>query len=104
VTTFRCHVGHAFSPGALLAEQAESLERALWAAARALEESACMAKRMAGTEKGLRARLKEKARTQMHQADLVRRMLLGRGTLTTTDGESTARGSEAARVDPLAEE
>ena len=101
VTTFRCHVGHAFSPSALLAEQAESLERALWAAARALEESARMAKRMAGTATELRPRLEEKARTQMHQADLVRRMLLGGSTLTTSDGEKAARGEVApAEVRP----
>jgi two-component system, chemotaxis family, protein-glutamate methylesterase/glutaminase len=96
VTTFRCHVGHAFSPGALLAEQAESLERALWAAVRALEESARIAKRAAsGT--GLGDRLAEKARVQMHQADLVRRMLTGRGTLTTRDGDASVDNRKAAR-------
>jgi two-component system chemotaxis response regulator CheB len=93
VTTFRCHVGHAFSPAALVAEQAESLERALWAAVRALEESARMAKRMAQTDATLGGRLEEKARTQMSQADLVRRMLLGRGVLTTTDGEDVAEAA-----------
>jgi two-component system, chemotaxis family, protein-glutamate methylesterase/glutaminase len=96
VTTFRCHVGHAFSPAALLAEQAESLERALWAAVRALEESAGMAKRMASSPQ-IGARMAEKARTQMNQADLVRRMLTGGGTLNTADGEDKARGGEGAR-------
>jgi two-component system chemotaxis response regulator CheB len=90
VTTFRCHVGHAFSPAALLAEQAESLERALWAAVRALEESGNMAQRMARTEAGLGVRLEEKARTQMNHANVVRRMLLGQGVLATTDGEQIA--------------
>jgi two-component system, chemotaxis family, protein-glutamate methylesterase/glutaminase len=85
MTTFRCHVGHAFSPAALVAEQAESLERALWAAVRALEESSRMAKRMAMTSSGLGLRLDEKARTQMNHADVVRRMLLGQGTLTNED-------------------
>jgi two-component system chemotaxis response regulator CheB len=96
VTNFRCHVGHAFSPGALLAEQAESLERALWAAVRALEESARIATRAAsGTQIG--DRLAEKARVQMHQADLVRRMLTGRGTLTTRDGDASVDDRKAAR-------
>jgi two-component system, chemotaxis family, protein-glutamate methylesterase/glutaminase len=90
VTTFRCHVGHAFSPAALVAEQAESLERALWAAVRALEESARMAQRIARSEAGLGIRLEEKARTQMNHADLVRRMLLGQGVLNTNDGEDVA--------------
>jgi two-component system chemotaxis response regulator CheB len=99
VTTFRCHVGHAFSPAALLAEQAESLERALWAAVRALEESARMAKRMAVTPSILTDRFEEKARTQLTQADIVRRMLLGHGTLTTDDGEDVARsGGKVAPV------
>jgi len=98
VTTFRCHVGHAFSPGALVAEQAESLERALWAAMRALEESASMAKRMSSSTH-VGSRFAEKARTQMNQAELVRRMLTGGGTLSTGDGEDTARGSEVPAVD-----
>jgi two-component system chemotaxis response regulator CheB len=97
VTTFRCHVRHAFSPSALLAEQAESLERALWAAVRALEESATMAKRMAQIPGGLLVRLEEKYRTQMHQADIVRRLLLGHGTLTNTDQFSEADQAAASR-------
>src|SRR5215471_8378521 len=77
VTNFRCHVGHPFSSASLLAEQAESLERALWAAVRALEESATMSTRMAVSNRPLRTRLEEKARTQSQQADAVRQMLLG---------------------------
>jgi two-component system chemotaxis response regulator CheB len=103
VTTFRCHVGHAFSPSALLAEQAESLERALWAAVRALEESARMAKRMARSPSGIRGRLEEKYQSQMHQADLVRRMLLGHGTLANTDqspDEDRAAASAGGRKTP----
>jgi hypothetical protein len=42
---FRCHVGRAFSLEGLEIEQAESVERALWAAARALEESVSSAAR-----------------------------------------------------------
>lgn len=44
---FRCHVGHAFSDGALLAEQTRSLESALWSAVRLMEEKAAFARRMA---------------------------------------------------------
>jgi len=43
---FRCRTGHAFSPESLLAKQSDSLEAALWAALRSLEENAAMARRM----------------------------------------------------------
>jgi len=37
---YRCHVGHAFTAKALLSDQRESIERALWGALRALKERA----------------------------------------------------------------
>jgi two-component system chemotaxis response regulator CheB len=43
---FRCRTGHAYSPQSLLAKQTESLEGTLWAAVRALEERAALARRM----------------------------------------------------------
>ena len=48
VPAFRCRVGHAFSDESFMAAQNGSLEAALWAAVRALEEGAAMAARMAG--------------------------------------------------------
>jgi hypothetical protein len=93
VTSFRCHVGHAFTTAGLLAEQAESLERALWAAVRTLEESASVSGRMATFSGPLRSRFEEKARTQTQQADVVRQMLLGSRSLTIVDGENAAAGS-----------
>jgi two-component system chemotaxis response regulator CheB len=44
---FRCRTGHAFSPESLAAEQSETLEAALWAAIRSLEENAALARGMA---------------------------------------------------------
>lgn len=44
---YRCRVGHAFAPASLLAYQDEGIEEALWAAYRALEESASMSTRLA---------------------------------------------------------
>lgn len=44
---FRCRVGHAFTARHLGAEQRHAIETALWAALRALEESASLYRRMA---------------------------------------------------------
>ena len=44
---FRCRVGHAFTARYLGAEQRQAVEGALWAALRALEESASLYRRMA---------------------------------------------------------
>lgn len=74
---FRCHVGHAFSLDALAREQGEEMERALWAAIRALEESSALSRRLSLTSPGdIRERFAEKARTNMAQAEYIRRMIL----------------------------
>jgi len=43
---FRCRTGHAYSPESLVAKQATGVETALWAAIRALEERAALARRI----------------------------------------------------------
>jgi two-component system chemotaxis response regulator CheB len=45
--SFRCRVGHGFAPETLLSEQAQSIESALWAALRALEERDALLQRVA---------------------------------------------------------
>lgn len=83
---FRCHVGHTFSLSALVSEQNEEMERALWAAVRSLEESSALSQRLSLTERGdMRARFAEKARTQAHQADLIRGILLHSASLMRSD-------------------
>jgi two-component system chemotaxis response regulator CheB len=47
---FRCRIGHAYSPESLLAQQADALDRAQWAALRSLDENAALLRRL-----GLRA-------------------------------------------------
>jgi two-component system chemotaxis response regulator CheB len=75
---FRCHVGHSFSLESVLSEQTEETERALWAAVRALEESASLAARMSGRSIGtLQERFAEKHETLARQADVIRAILLG---------------------------
>jgi two-component system chemotaxis response regulator CheB len=87
---FRCHVGHSFSLETIAAEQAEEVERALWAAARALEESASLAGRMVTTgPPDMRRRFAEKQESQLQQAELIRRILLSGGVLSRSDVEET---------------
>jgi len=88
---FRCHVGHAFSLEALVREQSEELERTLWAAIRALEESAALSRRLSQSDQGeLRTSFAEKATTHMQQADYLRRMLLHGRLLSPPDAEKVS--------------
>ncbi|MGC4065269.1 MAG: hypothetical protein QM784_11600 [Polyangiaceae bacterium] len=75
---FRCHVGHTFSLETLVREQDESMERALWAAVRALDETAALSRRLSaiGQATELTQRFAERARTQHAQAELIRKLLL----------------------------
>ena len=52
---FRCRVGHAYTSDVLLSDQADTIERALWTALRALEEQGALKRRLA-----------ERARRQGH--------------------------------------
>jgi two-component system, chemotaxis family, protein-glutamate methylesterase/glutaminase len=77
---FRCRTGHAYSPETLLAKQADNLEGTLWAAVRALEENAALARRM---EKRMREggnvlsmnRYERRAQDAEAHADILRRVL-----------------------------
>ena len=80
---FRCRVGHAYSADALLADQEEALEEALWAALRALEESASLAQRLTerARERGhllAAARFAEQQSGARQRAVLIRAVLLER--------------------------
>lgn len=83
---FRCHVGHTFSLESLMAEQSESMERALWSAVRALEESASLSRRLSQSNRGeLHDHFAEKAGSQTQQANLIRNFLLFGNQLSKTD-------------------
>jgi two-component system chemotaxis response regulator CheB len=85
---FRCHVGHSFSLESIAAEQAEEVERALWSAARSLEESASLSARLAGTGgRDLGRRFAEKAQAQLRDAGLIRQILLSGGVLDRVDAD-----------------
>jgi two-component system chemotaxis response regulator CheB len=85
---FECHVGHVFSRGGLLAEQAEQLEAALWAGVRALEESSSIAGRSAlRAQPAIADRLEEKSRAMAQHADTLRQILLHGSLLSAPDGD-----------------
>lgn len=77
---FRCRVGHAYTAQSLDAEQRETIEGALWAAIRGLEESASLAKQLAskaGNNKSNKVarRFNESAREKMEQAAILRNVI-----------------------------
>jgi len=78
---YLCHVGHAFTGRALLAEQDENLEQAFWAAMRALEERARLlaslvsAERAAGRQRSAEIYEKRLAETRGH-VEQIRALLL----------------------------
>lgn len=85
-STFRCHVGHAFSLQSLSLGQAEEVERALWASVRALEEAAALSHRLGNSMSGpMRERFFEKEKTQRAHAKVVRDIVLSGTVLSTQD-------------------
>lgn len=74
---FRCRVGHGWTSDALLAQQAHTLDDALWTALRALEENAALSRQIAarhrqrGAER-LARRLDDQADAAQGRADVIR--------------------------------
>ncbi len=92
VLHFRCRTGHAYSPESLAANQTDTLDAALWAALRSLEEAAALARRM---EKRAREhenaaasqRYLQRAREAERHAALLRSMLQ-QGALEMDEAEN----------------
>jgi two-component system, chemotaxis family, protein-glutamate methylesterase/glutaminase len=90
--SFRCRTGHGYSIETLAAEQTETVESALWAALRALEERAAMARRMAGRLRGRgsktsAARFESQADAAVQQALVLREALTNMAPLTEPAGQ-----------------
>lgn len=51
LSLFRCHLGHAYNGEALLAEQSERLEAALWTAVRTFREKSVLSHQLAAMER-----------------------------------------------------
>lgn len=84
---YRCEVGHSYTATSLLEDQSEAVERALWAAARILEERVALLKRMAA-DSGLRghhrsaANYTDRAWEAGDHARVIRRLLTDRAEPT----------------------
>ncbi|WP_067818678.1 chemotaxis protein CheB [Nocardia inohanensis] len=81
---YRCRVGHAWSAEALLTEQQLEVEKALWSALRALQEKQQLAERMRTDAKrfgddGLARRYADQGSEHGHAAEVIRKLLVGRG-------------------------
>jgi two-component system chemotaxis response regulator CheB len=78
---YRCHVGHAYSPDTLLSAKTESVEAALWAALRSLEENAELARRIAkrahGAQSPAAATFEARATATEEHAETLRQLLRG---------------------------
>ena len=82
---YRCHVGHAYSADAILAAQADEVERLLWSLLRSHQERAALAGRAAEAERlNGRAKLAQELEVRAHEyqqdAALVRELLRGHGS------------------------
>jgi two-component system, chemotaxis family, protein-glutamate methylesterase/glutaminase len=83
ILRFKCHVGHAFGAETLVSLQSESVEEALWSAARALQEKAMLSERMASRMRDrnlkLAAQQMEQEAEAAKQRSTVIRALLNKG-------------------------
>ena len=80
---FRCRVGHAYTAKHLELEQGQSVENALWAAVRALEEGVSLFRRMAQAAAArknspLAARYEQRVREKLAHVELLRKLLVER--------------------------
>jgi len=90
---YRCRVGHAYSVETLLAAQNDGVEVALWAALRALEENAALARRLAARSeerehKTSANRFKSQAEQTEAYARTIRDLLLSDDPAATPDASS----------------
>jgi len=85
VLRYRCRVGHAYTADSLFADHNETLEDALWAALRALEENVSMARRLADHARkhdfeATAQRFDKRAEENAIHAESLREVLLTRQT------------------------
>jgi two-component system chemotaxis response regulator CheB len=94
---FRCHVGHRYSPRSLLSLHADGVERAMWTAARSLEDRSLLLLRLAD-----RARVVGNGRSAVQfergAADATRQADTIRGAIAALDDDLTADVPDAEEI------
>ena len=99
---FECRVGHSYSPETMMIANHESLERALWAALRSLEESASLSRRLAKNasrskrDKAAKIYARKAAEREMH-ADQIRQILLAPEPRRKSNGGVDLQSKDAER-------
>ena len=98
---FRCRTGHVYSAESMLAEHNISVEAALWAAVRSLEESTTLSRRLAAQAHKRNHLIAErkftlKADETERQANVIRQLLFTRPE-NTEQPDLTATGWEGAK-------
>ena len=83
-TRFECRVGHSYTLPALVEDNFETLEKAMWVALRTIEESISLSKRMSHRARehghnGVALRWEEQARSKAEDARVLRDILLRSG-------------------------
>lgn len=99
VLTFRCRVGHSYTPRNLLDGQSTNVETGLWQAVRALEEQASLASRLSvrAVEEGHPGsadRFSEQARRAREQAGMVRDLIFAGSAVQELDVDEMSASIE----------
>jgi two-component system chemotaxis response regulator CheB len=107
VLRFRCRVGHAYSAESMLDAQTQSVDRALWAALRALEERAALTRKLADRasereQQTIARAFLERADIAAEQAALVRKVLLERADSEPVASSDAEDGATATAPTPEA--
>jgi two-component system chemotaxis response regulator CheB len=84
---FRCHTGHAYAAGSLLAELTGSVEDTLWGAVRAVQESALLMRHLArhardAGDEAAAAAYERKAGEAQSRSELVRQVVMAHEALS----------------------
>ena len=92
---FRCRVGHVYSPDSMMSAQTDSVDRALWAALRALEERSALTQKLSERARrrdqhAVAHAFEERAKVAAEHAGIVRDLLLSRTNTQIVPDHSAA--------------